>query len=416
MKWPVLPLAKLCQIETGRTPSRALPEYFGGDNVWVTITDLNDTTVSESKEHVTDEAITKTRMQAVPAGTVLLSYKLSLGKLGIAGKDLYTNEAIAALVPRPGIDLIPKYIFYALKTIDYLALCHGAVKGKCLNRASLSRIPVPYPPLSEQMRIVEMLDQADALRKNRAEADAKIEQILPALFYKMFGDPAMNTKGWKIDSLDNGGATVRYGLGQPPQADSKGVPLIRATNISRGHISNKHMLYINPDDVPKNRIAFLSADEVIVVRSGAYTGDVAQITEKWDGAVAGYDLVVSPGTNFIGEYIESYLLSPHIQNNYFGNLKARAGQPHLNAAQVSATPTLRPPKELQIKFAKQIHTIRKVKSDIVRVDEKINSLFNTILYRAFSGDLTAKWREAHMKELLKEMGNQSKLLSKERNV
>ena len=198
MKWPVLPLAKLCRIETGRTPSRAHPEYFGGDNVWVTIADLNNSTVSESKEHITNDAVTKARMRPVPAGTVLLGYKLSLGKLAIAGRSLYTNEAIAALMPRDGITLLPKYLFYALGKVDYLALCHGAVKGRCLNRASLKRIPVPYPPLSEQRRIVEILDQADALRKKRAEADAKADRILPALFYKMFGDPATNPKGWPV--------------------------------------------------------------------------------------------------------------------------------------------------------------------------------------------------------------------------
>ena len=63
-----------------------------------------------------------------------------------------------------------------------------------------------------------------------------------------------------------------------------------------------------------------------MVRSGAYTGDIAQVTKKWEGAVAGYDLVVSPGQQFTGEFIEANLLTPFIQKGYFHNLKARAGQ------------------------------------------------------------------------------------------
>ena len=62
--------------------------------------------------------------------------------------------------------------------------------------AVVRKATIPLPPLSEQRRIVEILDQADALRKKRAEADAKADRILPALFIKMFGDPSTNPRGW----------------------------------------------------------------------------------------------------------------------------------------------------------------------------------------------------------------------------
>lgn len=154
-------------------------------------------------------------------------------------------------------------------------------------------------------------------------------------------------------------------------------------------------MFVSRVDVPESRNAFLSADEVIVVRSGAYTGDVAQVTERWAGSVAGYDLVVTPGKNFCGEYIEAYLLSPHIQKNYFGNLKARAGQPHLNASQLSATPILRPPKSLQLRFAENIKQIRCLLEQIVKSRQKLDEVFIILLHRAFSGNLTANWSEAH---------------------
>ena len=415
MMWPVLPLFRLCRIETGRTPSRVHPEFFGGDNVWVTIADLNDTTISESKEHVTDDAVAKARMRPVPAGTVLLSYKLSLGKLGITETSLYTNEAIAALSPQPGIDFIPKFLFYALRTVDYLALCHGAVKGKCLNRASLSLIPVPYPPLSEQRRIVEILDQADALRKKRAEADAKAACILPALFYKMFGDPATNPKGWRIKPLSDLEAHVRYGLGQPPKTSETGIALIRATNISSGTISVINMIYVDPQDVPPGRNAFLKEDEVIVVRSGAYTGDVAQVTKEWEGCVAGYDLVITPGKCLTGEFVEAYLLTSFIQKGYFQNLKTRAGQPHLNAAQVVATPFLDVPYELQMRFSEAVQSMRVLRKKIATANENLDRAFAVMLHQAFTGDLTSRWREAHIKELLTEMEQQAKFFAMTKN-
>jgi len=270
--------------------------------------------------------------------------------------------------------------------------------------------PVPLPALSEQRRIVEILDQADALRKKRAEADAKATRILPALFYKMFGDPATNPKGWNIKPLSDFEAQVRYGLGQPPKARTTGVALIRATNISRGTISPINMIYVDPQDVPPGRNAFLKEDEVLVVRSGAYTGDIAQVTKEWEGCVAGYDLVITPGRYLTGEFVEAYLLMPFIQKGYFYNLKARAGQPHLNAAQVAATPFLDVPKDLQMQFSEAVQSIRILRKQRIAVSDNLEKTFAVLLHRAFTGDLTVKWREAHMKELLAEMEQQAKVL------
>ena len=76
---------------------------------------------------------------------------------------------------------------------------------------------------------------------------------------------------WEVRRLKSVGS-IRYGLGQPPREAHNGLPLIRATNVQRGRIIDKDMLYVDPEDVPKGRAAFLRTGEIIVVRSGAYTG------------------------------------------------------------------------------------------------------------------------------------------------
>jgi hypothetical protein len=170
------------------------------------------------------------------------------------------------------------------------------------------------------------------------------------------------------------------------------------------------MIYVDPQDVPPGRSAFLKEDEVLVVRSGAYTGDIAQVTKEWEGCVAGYDLVITPGRYLTGEFVEAYLLMPFIQKGYFYNLKARAGQPHLNAAQVAATPFLDVPKDLQVQFSEAVQSIRIFRKQRVAASDNLEKAFAVLLHRAFTGDLTAKWREAHMKELLAEMEAQAKAL------
>ena len=162
------------------------------------------------------------------------------------------------------------------------------------------------------------------------------------------------------------------------------------------------MIYVDQRDVPPGRNAFLKEGEVLVVRSGAYTGDVAQITKEWEGCVAGYDLIITPGNYLTGEFVEAYLLTPFIQKGYFYNLKARAGQPHLNAAQVAATPFLDVPRHLQVQFSEAVQSMRILRKKREAASGNLEKTFVVMLHRSFTGGLTAKWREAHMKELLAE--------------
>ena len=297
-----------------------------------------------------------------------------------------------------------KFLFY------YLLSAKISSRGYARHFKFLREVEFPLIASSEQRRIVELLEQADALRRQRAEADAVAERIRPALFHEMFGDPQKNEKCWSVVPLQVAGAEVRYGLGQPPKSSPDGLPLLRATNIHHGRIFEESLLRVRAEDVPKTRRAFLSGDDVLVVRSGAYTGDVAQVTEKWAGSVAGYDLIVSPGPSLVGEFIESFLLTPAIQKGYFANIKARAGQPHLNSEQVERTPTPIVPKDVQDRFACKVRQLR-ISQEQRNVSAKtLETLFQTMLYRAFTGELSARWREAHMKELLAEMEQQARLL------
>lgn len=311
--------------------------------------------------------------------------------------------------------ILPQFLHYFIRQQAF----RDAAKSRMRGGVGQQRVPkeffddirLPVPSLSEQWRIVEMLGQADGLRKECSKAEAMTTRILSALFNKMFGDPATNPKGWQFKTLSEQGAQVRYGLGQPPQTCDGGRPLIRATNISRGTINPANMLFVDPIDVPPGRNAFLHADEVLVVRSGAYTGDIAQVTKKWQDSVAGYDLVITPGDSLNGEFLESFLLTTFIQNGYFKNLKVRGGQPHLNAAQLSATLVPVVPYETQNLYSEQVKRIRSIRQRLSDRKDQLAMIHKVLLHRAFTGELTARWRKAHMQEILAEMEQQAKVLN-----
>ena len=138
---------------------------------------------------------------------------------------------------------------------------------------------------------------------------------------------------------------IRYGLGRPPREAPDGLPLIRATNVSRGQIIEDDMVYVDPTDVPAGRNAFLSEGEIVVVRSGAYTADSAIIPKRYSGAVTGYDMVVTV-TGALPEFVAFAVLATYIRDDQLTVASLRAAQPHLNAEELGSALALVPnPRE-----------------------------------------------------------------------
>lgn len=413
MKWPTTTIGSVSQRTRARDPRERPSDLF--KYIDIASIDRDQKVITQTSELHGADAPSRARKD-VKAGDILVStVRPNLNAVAIVPPELDGQIASTGFcVLRPNSELVDgRYLFYFVRTSVFIDDLTSKVRGAhypAVSDSDVKSTELPLPPLAEQRRIAEILDQADALRKQRAEADDKAARILPALFYQMFGDPATNPMRWEIESLSGLGARVRYGLGQPPAVHDEGLSLIRATNISRGIISEKNMIFVDPRDVPTSRNAFLKAEEVIVVRSGAYTGDVAQVTEQWAGSVAGYDLIINPGDKLVGEFLEAYLLTPFVQNGYFSKLKSRAGQPHLNAQQLSETPAPEIPKDTQERFSAGVRQIREIRKRCGMSRESINRLFNVLMHTAFIGDLTMKWREAHMNELLQEMEQQTRAL------
>ena len=139
-------LDKLCDIVIGRTPSRSNKAYWGKGRTWVSISDLKTKYITETKEEITRLGIEKSRSKLISQGTLLLSFKLSIGKLAFAGRDLYTNEAIVGLPIKDSTEIDKDYLYYIL---SYIPLIGGnqAAMGKTLNKKSLSALEIPYPQI-----------------------------------------------------------------------------------------------------------------------------------------------------------------------------------------------------------------------------------------------------------------------------
>lgn len=199
-------LGDVFNLQMGKTPARANLAYWtGGTNEWVSIADLSsyEKYVEGTKEKITDLAVQESGIKKIPANTVIMSFKLSLGKTAITKTPAYTNEAIMAFLPSGKYDVCPDYFFYLFSGKDWSEGTNRAVMGATLNKATLRNIEIDVPPLDEQRRIAAILDKVtDLINKRRAQLD-KLDLLVKSRFVEMFGGIITNSKGWKKDELQN---------------------------------------------------------------------------------------------------------------------------------------------------------------------------------------------------------------------
>ncbi len=208
------------------------------------------------------------------------------------------------------------------------------------------------------------------------------------------GNPFTRTEGeafsgWESRELSQV-ARIRYGLGQPPRESPSGLPIIRATNVKRGEISRQGLVFVDPADIPTSRDPFLKTGDILVVRSGAYTGDVALVTEEWEGAVAGYDLVVTPSNKVDASFLAYALLSRPVQA-YFRGSRGRSAQPHLNANELGRAIVPVPPISEQREIARVLSVVRKAEQVTRGVIRATSELRKSLIESVLAGDQGSNW-------------------------
>lgn len=160
--WKWVRFEDIVDFDMGKTPSTKASAYWDNENdgiAWVSIADMPVAgTINVTAKRVSKKAVSDVFKRApVSAETLLMSFKLSIGKVAFLDVEAYHNEAIISIFPF--IPEIKYYLFYCLRGINLLADSNNAIKGATLNSTSLKAILIPLPPLEEQKRIIAKVDE-----------------------------------------------------------------------------------------------------------------------------------------------------------------------------------------------------------------------------------------------------------------
>ena len=183
--WKKSTLGEIAKWGSGGTPTAGNTKYYDGDIPWAIIGDLNDTVVSRTAKSITELGLNNSSAKMVPEGAILIAMYGSIGKLGIAGLPMATNQAIAFAVPDESI-VLKSYLFYYLRSQREILLSKGkGATQQNISQTLLKSWAIPCPPIDEQHKIVELLEDHFS-RLDAAIADVKQAKLKAAKFRRSF--------------------------------------------------------------------------------------------------------------------------------------------------------------------------------------------------------------------------------------
>ena len=409
MTWALSSLAEVAEIRSGGTPRRSRAECYGGGIPWARIRDLNvsDGVVRQTEETLSQAGVDAIRGRIFRPGTVLLAMYGSVGKVAVTGIELTTNQAILGINARDQQILDHSFLKYWLNYLrpDLERRAQG-VTQRNLSAAIVGKLRIPTPPLCEQRRIVEILDQADHLCHLRTKAEKISQRILPALFLEMFGDPVTNPMGWPIHTLGELSTLgPQYGANARSAPLSDGQPrYVRITDIQEGGSLSNAPVAIDLADWEQYR---LRDGDILLAQSGATVGK-PYIHRRQDGSCvfAGCLIRFRLDESRLHPLVAFAFTQTPAYRRWVESKRRTAAQPNINGQEFASLRIPVPDRQLQGQFVGLYRRLTRALGKSQRATLALDRLFAILLSRGFSGALTASWRSQHTVELLQEMERQ----------
>jgi type I restriction enzyme, S subunit len=416
VNWGSSTLGEIClptaQMDPTRTPEKRF-EYID-----ISFIDKDRKEITGSVEIVGSEAPSRAR-KLIRGGDVLVStVRPNLNAVAFVTDQSdghIASTGFCVLRPNPKV-AEGKFVFYRCLTPEFVSHLVTRMRGASYPAVSdgvVRSAPISLPPRREQRLIVDLLEQADRLRRKRAEADALADRLLPALFHKMFGDPATNPKGWPRIRLGHVILETAYGTSNPSNTSGEGLPVLRMNNISDcGQLLLTDLKHVVLKDAEAEKHLLADGD---LLFNRTNSRELVGKTGLWRGAfpavAASYLIRVRVDiSQVLPDFVWAWMNTPYFKQRLFDVSRRAVGMANINATELRAMPIMIPDVPRQQRFADRLRSLGNLAGQRQHATLQLNALFSTMLHRAFSGELTAKWREAHLKEVLAEIEEQARLL------
>lgn len=381
-------------LQMGKTPNRNNFLYWeNGAEDWISIADMSKCGmyINCTKEKITNIAVEESKIKSIPENTVIMSFKLSIGKVAITSKKMYSNEAIMAFLDKQVVEIEPEYLYYLLMSQKWESGANKAVLGKTLNKNTISQIEIDIHEFVQQKKIVKILNCVSAIINQYKEQLIKLDQLISSRFVEMFGDPMTNPHNLPRVILGSV-LTIepQNGLYKPQSdyvSDKTGVPILRIDGFYDGKVLNFSSLKrLICSEIELKRYSLYENDIVINrVNSIEYLGKCGLVQGLIENTVFESNMmrlhVDEHKLNPV--YITKLLCSQFIYQQILKRAKKAVNQASINQKDVQSLVVYMPPIEQQEQFATFVAQIDKSKLVVQKALDETQLLFDSLMQKYF---------------------------------
>ena len=403
-EWKIKKINDIATVVNGGTPDTNRKDFWGGDILWITPKDmgkLSSIYVDDTERKITEAGLKNSSAKMIPPNSIILSSRAPIGHLAINNFEISTNQGCKGIIPKK--EILTKYLFYFLRnSIELLNSLGTGTTFKELSSSKLNDVEIPLPPLPEQQRIVDILDQSFAAIDRAIENTEKnISNVDKLNFSYLQSKFDYSQKDWKEITLND----EKYikiidgdrGINYPKKEDfySSGYCLFLNTkNVRPDGFNFDSTMFINIEKDKNLGKGKLSRNDIVLTTRGTI-GNVA----IYDNSVKYDQIRINSGMLIFRPNLEK--IYPHylfqiIQSNIFRSQieqhKSGAAQPQLPIKtlrnfKIPLPNSIEKQKNIVAELSNLHATVLKLKLSFQNKLVKIQELKQSILHKAFTGEL-----------------------------
>ena len=380
-------IGEICQIVSGSTPKTSVNEYWDGNIKWITPAEINEDTyiVNDSERKISELAVEKNHMLSFPKGTVILSLRAPIGKVAIAGCEMYCNQGFKNLICSNVIN--NKYLYWFLKEKKgFLNSLGRGATFKEISKSIISKIEIEVPSKEKQEDIVEILEKINNIIKDRKREICALDNLIKARFVEMFGDAVDNPLRWdkkQLQEIVTDDCTISYGIVQTGEDQKDGVPVFRPVDIVNRIPKLEELKKTTEKISNKYKKTILKGREMLITVR-ANIAETCIVGEEFKGCNVGRGIVPirTKEDIMVLEFLKCILDSKHINDDIKRKAKGIT-LIQLNMQDLREIELIIPPIEKQkayVQFAKQVD---KSKVAVQKALDEAQLLFDSLMQEYF---------------------------------
>ena len=382
MKMERYKLGDICEIVSGSTPKTGIAEYWDGDVKWITPAELDDDSyiIMDTVRKITDLAVKKAGLSSFPEGTVILSSRAPIGKVAIAGCEMYCNQGFKNLICSDKIN--NKYLYWFLKgNTEFLNSLGRGATFKEISKQIVANIEINIPDYDKQLEISEHFEKINGIIKLRRQELVRLDELIKARFVELFGNPRINPFGYEKMMLKD---TCKVITGNTPSRaveDYYGnyVEWVKTDNIVSGILNpTKASEYLSEKGMGVGRTVDANAILMACIAGSIASIGRVCVTDRTVAFNQQINAVVPEKYNILFLYVLLLISKEYLVEDINMSLKGILSKSRLEEKEFIV-----PPMELQNEFAEFVKQVDKSKVAVQKALEEAQLLFDSLMQKYF---------------------------------